>query len=94
MIHAIHETLDGIETCPKMYGTPEAIELQYEMLLSILAAGHGIKHGVVRDIVMKVTFARVGGGCNSFLFARCATEEDLMAGLKEIRALVEGLLQP
>lgn len=94
MIRAIHQTLDGIEKCPKMYGTPEAIELQYEMLLSILAAGYGVEHGIVRDIVMKVTFARVGAGCNSFLFARCATEEDLLAGLKEIRAQVERLLQP
>ena len=94
MTRAIHHTLNSIEAYPKMYGTREAIELQYEMLLSILAAGHGIEDGTVRDIVMRVTFARVGEGCNSFLFARCATEDDLIAGLREIRAQVERLIQP
>lgn len=94
MIRAIHQTLDGIEKCPKMYGSPETIEFQYEMLLGILAAGYGIEHGVVRDIVMRVSAAHVGGWYNTPMFARCATEDDLVAGLKKIRAQVERLLQP
>ena len=93
MIRAIHQTLDGIEKCPKMYGTPEAIEFQYEGLLGILAAGYGIEFRAVRGIVEKVTAARVGGWYNTPMFVR-ASEEDLIAGLKEIRAEVEKLIQP
>lgn len=41
MIRAIHQTLDSIETCPGMYGSGEAIELQYRMLLLVLGAVRG-----------------------------------------------------
>ena len=94
MLRAIRETLNSIETCPRMYGGPEAIELQYRMLLLILGAGFGVEYDTLRDTLWRVTTSRVGGGPTAFLWARCATEEDLIAGLKEWRVEVEKLLQP
>lgn len=93
MLRAIRETLDGIEKCPGMYGGPEAIELQYRMLLLILGAGFGIEYSTLRDTLWKVTTSRVGGGPTASLSGRCATEEDLVAGLREWRAEVERLIQ-
>lgn len=91
-INSIFDTLDGIETCPRMYGSPEAIEFQYEILLGVLAAGYGIEHRAVRDIVERVSASRVGPGADAFLHRRCLREEDLMDGLKEIRAKVGELI--
>jgi hypothetical protein len=94
MLRAIRETLNGIETCPRMYGGPEAIELQYRMLLLILGAGFGVEYDTLRDTMWRVTTSRVGGGPTASLSGRCATEDDLIAGLMEWRVEVEKLLQP
>lgn len=93
MTRAIHRILDGIEEYPRMYGSLEAIELQYVTLLGVLASGYGVEHTDVRDIVLRVSFARLGGKSNTPMFS-LPTEVELLAGLKEIRAEVEKLLQP
>ncbi len=94
MIRAIHQTLDSIETCPGMYGSGEAIELQYRMLLLVLGAGFGVEYVTLCDTLWRVTTSRVGGGPTASFFGRCKTEEEFIAGLREWRAEVEKLLQP
>ena len=90
-LREIAATLNGIESYPKMYGScPEAIEAQYLILLSLQGRLTGLSHEEVRNIIRQVTVARVGGGPDSFLFARCKTEEELLDGLKEIRKRVTG----
>lgn len=46
MLRAIRETLNSIEEAPKMYGSPDAIEAQYMVLLGILGGGlrGGVRH--------------------------------------------------
>lgn len=94
MTRAIHQTLNSIEKCPRMYGSPEAVELQYRMLLLILGAGFGVSQDALHDTLRRVTTSRVGGGPTASLSGRSVTEEEFITGLKEWRAEVEKLLAP
>ena len=88
----VYGMLDGLEQRPRMYGTClEAVEAQYWTLLHVLGAGYELDPDVIRDTFHRITVAKVGGGCDSFLWSRCKTMDELVSGLREIRTAVEAL---
>lgn len=77
-----------------MYGTPDAVQGQYETLLGVLLSGYGHNTREVHRISMRVTQELLGGGSVAPLSYRFSTEQQFVEGLKRIRARVVELLHP